>query len=69
MSIYQLVLTATLMHPGIHVAICGIKCPAQIIEAAAIMGKSISREDYFLIRKLVAGTPARKPADASGVRS
>ena len=69
MSIYQLVLTATLMHPGIHVAICGIKCPDQIIEAAAVMGKSISREDYFLIRKLVAGTPARKPADASGVRS
>ncbi len=69
MSIYQLVLTATLMHPGIHVAICGIKNPVQIMEAAAVMGRKIRREDYFAIRRAVAGIPARKPADAAGVRS
>jgi aryl-alcohol dehydrogenase-like predicted oxidoreductase len=69
MSIYQLVLAATLMHPGIHVAICGIKTPPQIVEAAEVMGRTISREDYYLIRRLVAGTPTRRPADISGVRS
>lgn len=69
MSIYQLVLVATLMHPGIHVAICGIKNPTQIAEAAEIMNQTISREDYFLIRRIVGGVTSRKPADASGVRS
>lgn len=29
LSLYQLVLAATLMHPAIHVAICGIKTPQQ----------------------------------------
>ncbi len=69
LSIYQLVLVATLMHPGIHVAICGIKMPSQIVEAAEVVGRTITREDYFLIRRLVSGIPSRKPADASGVRS
>lgn len=69
MTIYQLVLVATLMHPGIHVAICGIKNPPQIVEAAETMGRTIRREDYFLIRRLVTGVPSKKPADASGVRS
>ena len=51
MSLYQLVLTATLMHPAIQAAIVGIKTPAQIEEAAGAMGKSLSREDYFSVRK------------------
>ena len=67
MSIYQLVLAATLMHPGIHVAICGIKTPEQIAEAADVVGKTISREDYFEIRKRV-GPGATKIQDASGSR-
>lgn len=53
MTITQLVLTATLMHPGIHVAIVGIKRPSQIEEAAAVMGKTISREDYWRIRGIL----------------
>lgn len=66
LSIYQLVLAATLMHPGIHVAICGIKTPDQIREAAGAMGKILSREDYFALRKTL--TPPTKIADASGNR-
>ena len=66
LTIYQLVLAVTLMHPGIHVAICGIKTPAQIREAAAAMGKTVSREDYFAVRKTL--NPPTKIADASGSR-
>ncbi len=40
LSIYQLVLTATLMHPGIDVAVVGIKSPPQIVDAIGAMGKS-----------------------------
>ena len=65
-SVYQLVLAATLMHPGIHVAICGIKNPGQIREAAQAPGLALSREDYFAIRKTL--TPPAKIADASGSR-
>jgi len=49
----QTVLAATLMHPGIHSAIVGIKTPAQIEEAAAAMGKTVSREDYCKLRDLL----------------
>ena len=66
LSIYQLVLAATLMHPGVHVAICGIKRPDQIREAAGAIGRTISREDYFAVRKIL--NPPTKVADASGVR-
>ncbi|MHC4104700.1 MAG: aldo/keto reductase, partial [Planctomycetota bacterium] len=44
LSTYQLVLATTLMHPGIDVAIVGIKNPSQITEAIGAMGKTISRE-------------------------
>jgi aryl-alcohol dehydrogenase-like predicted oxidoreductase len=54
LSTYQLILTATLMHPGIHVAVVGIKNPPQITEALGAMGKTISRHDYFTIRKALA---------------
>jgi aryl-alcohol dehydrogenase-like predicted oxidoreductase len=67
LSIYQLILAATLMHPAIHVAVCGIKTPAQIEEAAGAAGKTLSREDYFTVRKTIAGAGA-KVADASGTR-
>lgn len=66
LTIYQLVVAATLMHPAIHVAVCGIKTPAQIEEAAGAMGKSIAREDYFALRKAVLGSQAAKLPDATG---
>jgi aryl-alcohol dehydrogenase-like predicted oxidoreductase len=67
LTLYQLVLAATLMHPAIHVAICGIKTPAQIEEAAGAMGKRLSREDHFAVRNAV-GPGSPKVADASGSR-
>ena len=67
LTLYQLVLAATLMHPAIHVAICGIKTPAQIEEAAGAMGKSLSREDHFAVRNAV-GPGSPKVADATGSR-
>ena len=66
LTIYQLVLAATLMHPGIHNAICGIKTRGQIREAAGALECSISRADYFTIRKTL--NPPTKIADASGSR-
>jgi len=51
MTIVQLVLTATRMHPAVHCPIVGIKRPEQIEEAAAALGKTIDREDYFAVRK------------------
>jgi len=68
LSIYQLVLTATLMHPAIHVAIVGIKTPAQIEEALGAMGKTISREDHFAVRKTLAIDGGAKIQDAKGNR-
>ncbi len=68
LSTYQLVLAATLMHPGIDVAIVGIKNPAQITEAIGAMGKTISREDYFAVRKALAVDGISKIKDASGER-
>lgn len=67
LTIYQLVLAATLMHPAIDAAICGIKTPAQIEEAAGAIGRSLSREDYFAVRNTV-GPGSPKIADASGSR-
>ena len=67
LTLYQLVLAATLMHPAIHVAICGIKTPAQIEEAVGAVGKSLSREDHFTVRNAV-GPGSPKVADASGSR-
>ena len=51
MSITQLVLVATLQSPMIDCAIVGIKRTQHIEEAAAIMGKRVSREDYFRVRQ------------------
>ena len=67
LTIYQLVLAATLMHPAIDVAICGIKTPDQITEAVGAAGKTLSREDYFEVRKVV-GPEGTKILDAKGVR-
>ena len=68
LTIYQLVLAVTPMHPGIDVAVCGIKTPGQIDEAVGAVGKTIDREDCFAVRGAVAGHPPAKVADASGTR-
>ncbi len=68
LSIYQLVLATTLMHPAVHVAICGIKTPAQIAEAAGAVGTTISREDYFAVRTALAIGQGVKVVDARGTR-
>ncbi|MBN1348163.1 aldo/keto reductase [candidate division KSB1 bacterium] len=65
-SIYQLVLAATLAHPSIHVAIAGIKTGAQIIEATAAMRLVIDRKTYWTIRKILDISEQGKPKDASG---
>jgi aryl-alcohol dehydrogenase-like predicted oxidoreductase len=66
LSIYQLVLTATLMHPGIDVAVVGIKNPSQIAQAIGAMGKTISREDCFAVRTTLAVDGVSKIQDAGG---
>ena len=68
LTIYQLVLAATLMHPAVHVAVCGIKTPEQIAEAVGALGKTISREDYFAVRKAVLGSQAPKVLDAKAAQ-
>ncbi|MDG2130984.1 MAG: aldo/keto reductase [Fuerstiella sp.] len=68
LSIYQLVLATTLLHPAVHVAICGIKTPAQIAEAAGAIGTTISREDYFAVRTALAIGQGVKVVDARGTR-
>ena len=55
LTVVQLVIAATLMHPSIHCAIVGIKRKEQIVEAAGAMGKKISREDWNKVRTLRAG--------------
>ena len=66
LTVYQLVLAATLMHPAIHVAICGIKTAEQVAEAAGALGKRIERQDYFAIRTALG--PSSKVLDARGAR-
>jgi aryl-alcohol dehydrogenase-like predicted oxidoreductase len=68
LTTYQLVLTATLMHPGIDVAVVGIKNPSQITEAIGAMGQTISREDYFAVRKSLAIDGISKIKDTGGQR-
>jgi aryl-alcohol dehydrogenase-like predicted oxidoreductase len=53
LTITQLMLAATLMHPAVTCAIVGVKSAAQITESAGAMGKEISREDYFRVRDLL----------------
>jgi aryl-alcohol dehydrogenase-like predicted oxidoreductase len=67
LTIYQLMLATTLMHPAIQVAICGIKTPEQIEEAAGAFGQRLSREDYFAVRNTV-GPGSPKVADTKGSR-
>lgn len=50
LTLYQLILAATLMHPGIQAAIVGIKTPSQITEATGAMDKTVERKDYFALR-------------------
>lgn len=66
LTLPQLILTATLMHPAIDVAVCGVKTPDQIADAIGAVGKSLEREDYFTVRNTVAGTAPAKLADAKG---
>lgn len=68
LSAYQLILAATLMHPGIDVAVVGIKNPRQIADAIGAIGKTISREDYFAVRKTLAVDGISKIKDAGGER-
>ena len=68
LSIYQLVLATTLMHPAIHVAICGIKTPEQVVEAAGAIGKTVSRKDYFAIRTALSIGQGVKVVDSRGTR-
>ncbi len=68
LSIYQLVLAATLMHPAVHAAIVGIKNEAQIVEAMGAMGKTLSHEDYFAVRKTLAIDGIAKLQDAKAGR-
>ena len=67
LSIYQLALAATVQHPSIHTAICGIKTPEQIEEALGAAGTVLSREDLTAARAAV-GPGSRRTADAGGVR-
>jgi aryl-alcohol dehydrogenase-like predicted oxidoreductase len=66
LSVYQLVLAATLMHPAVQVAVVGIKTAAQIVEAAGAMGRTLSREDYFRVRKTLTIEGAGRIRDAAG---
>lgn len=68
LSIYQLVLAATLMHPGIDVAVVGIKNSLQITDALGALGTTIRREDYFAVRKALAIDGISKIQDAGGQR-
>ena len=52
----------------IDVAVVGIKNAAQITEAIGAMGKTISREDYFAVRKTLAIEGISKIKDAGGER-
>ena len=68
MSISQLVLAATLMHPAIHVAAVGIKKPAHIAEAAGAMGRALSRPDYFAVRKALQVNTSSRIRNASNTQ-
>ena len=55
LTIAQLVLAATLMHPAVHVAINGVKHPRQIEETVGAIGTRLSVEDYEDLRATLAG--------------
>jgi aryl-alcohol dehydrogenase-like predicted oxidoreductase len=64
LTLYQLILAATLKHPAIQAAVVGIKTPEQIAEAVGAIGIMIERQDYFAIRAAL--SPAKKVKDATG---
>ncbi len=66
MTLYQLILTATLMHPAIQVAVVGIKTAQQIAEAAGVLGNTLERADYFAVRTALTAGGQKKVADATG---
>lgn len=66
MSIYQLVLAATLSHPAIHCAVIGVKNGNQVREAAGAVAKSIDRPDYFQVRQMLNFAAPAKIRDAGG---
>ena len=53
-SITQLILRATVMHPAVTCAIVGIKRPEQIEDAVGMADVSLSRQDYYRIRDALA---------------
>jgi aryl-alcohol dehydrogenase-like predicted oxidoreductase len=55
MTTVQFVLAATLTHPAIHSAIVGIKRPGDIEEAVSAIGHTVSRQDFYAARALLAG--------------
>ena len=67
LSIYQLALAATVQHPSIHTAVCGIKTAQQIEEALGAAGTVLSRDDLTAARAAV-GPGSKRTADAGGVR-
>lgn len=68
LSIYQLVLAATLAHPGIHTAVVGIKTPDQIREAAGAGDIVLERSDVCAIRQALTIDSGNRVADAGGGR-
>ena len=53
MTITQLVLTVTLRSALIDCAIVGVKRPEHIEEAAAVMGRTVSREVFYKVRGML----------------
>ncbi|OPZ85809.1 MAG: General stress protein 69 [bacterium ADurb.Bin429] len=66
LSLYQLILAATLMHPSVQVGVIGCKTVAQTREAVGALGKNVSRPDYFAIRAALTIGGAKKVKDATG---
>ncbi|MGQ9673221.1 MAG: aldo/keto reductase [Candidatus Aminicenantales bacterium] len=67
LSIYQLVLAATLLHPAIQCAIIGVKKEEQVKEAVGALAEPIERPDYFKIREILNVSAPAKIKDAHGV--
>lgn len=66
LTLYQLVLAATLTHPAIQSAVVGIKTGDQIREAVGALAKTIERPDYFAIRRILNPAAQAKIKDAGG---
>ncbi len=67
LTLYQLILGATLMHPAIQVAVVGIKTPEQVRETlGAFHATGITRADYYAIRSTLTLGGAVKIRDAGG---